>query len=219
VIAEQIPGFCEIAVILGGSNAGDHPELIHEVRLVEESAFECYLRPVNSVPTLHQHVDVVKTKDAAKEFWRQTNLGFEDRQKPSMAEDRLSGDFAYRGAHCATALVTASSRRPAEADARNATSSRRDLMTINNNRTKDEAAIQELIDGFVKAIRAKDIHGVMSVFAPEVVSFDLGPPLQHGGGEPFMKRWQELFDSYQNAIEIRGPRSQRHGKRRRGIQP
>jgi ketosteroid isomerase-like protein len=58
-----------------------------------------------------------------------------------------------------------------------------------------------LIDGFVKAIRAKDIHGVMSVFAPEVVSFDLGPPLQHGGGETFTNRWQELFESYQNAID------------------
>jgi ketosteroid isomerase-like protein len=54
-------------------------------------------------------------------------------------------------------------------------------MTTDSSRTKDEAAIRELIDGFVKAIRAKDIYGVMSVFAPEVVSFDLGPPLQHGG--------------------------------------
>jgi uncharacterized protein (TIGR02246 family) len=73
-------------------------------------------------------------------------------------------------------------------------------MTIEENRTKNEAAIRELIDGFVKAIRAKDIDGVISVFAPEIVSFDLGPPLQHGGGETFMKRWQELFESYQNPI-------------------
>jgi uncharacterized protein (TIGR02246 family) len=74
-------------------------------------------------------------------------------------------------------------------------------MTIDKNRTKDEAAIRELIDGFVKAIRARDIHAVMSVFAPGVVSFDLGPPLQHGGGEAFTKRWQQLFESYQNAID------------------
>jgi uncharacterized protein (TIGR02246 family) len=74
-------------------------------------------------------------------------------------------------------------------------------MTIDKTRTKDAAAIRELIDGFVKAIRAKNIDGVMSVFAPEVVSFDLGPPLQHGGGEAFMKRWQGLFESYQNAID------------------
>ena len=41
----------------------------------------------------------------------------------------------------------------------------------------------------------------MSVFAPEVVSFDLGPPLQHGGGETFMKRWRELFEAYQNPVD------------------
>jgi len=62
-----------------------------------------------------------------------------------------------------------------QANGRNATSSAQDPMTTDNNRTKDEAVIRELIDGFVKAIRAKDIHGVMFVFAPEVVSFDLGP--------------------------------------------
>jgi len=74
-------------------------------------------------------------------------------------------------------------------------------MVIQENRTKNEAAIRELIDGFVKAIGAKDINGVMSVFASKVVSFDLGPPPQHGGGETFSKRWQELFESYQSPID------------------
>lgn len=73
-------------------------------------------------------------------------------------------------------------------------------MASEEDKTKNEAAIRELIDGFVKAIRTKDINGVMSVFAPEIVSFDLGPPLQHGGGETFVKRWQELFESYQGPI-------------------
>ncbi len=65
---------------------------------------------------------------------------------------------------------------------------------------KNETAIGELIAGLVKAIRGKDVDGVMSAFAPEIVSFDIGPPLQHGGGETFMKRWQELFESYENPI-------------------
>jgi len=73
-------------------------------------------------------------------------------------------------------------------------------MIIGKNKTNYEAEIRELIDGFVKALRAKDINGVMSVFAPEIVSFDFGPPLQHGGGETFIKRWQELFESYQSPI-------------------
>jgi len=74
-------------------------------------------------------------------------------------------------------------------------------MTIETNRTTDEVAIRALVDRFANAIRAKDIHGVMSVFATDVVSFDFGPPLQHGGGEPFMKRWHELFEAYQSAID------------------
>ena len=102
---------------------------------------------------------------------------------------------------CIVALVTGCSRRPNEADSRNRTPSLQNPMTMEENRTKDEAAIRELIDGFVKAIRAKDINGVMSVFAPEVISFDLGPPLQHGGGDTFTKRWQELFESYQSPID------------------
>jgi ketosteroid isomerase-like protein len=68
-------------------------------------------------------------------------------------------------------------------------------MTIKENRAKSDAAIRELVDGLVRTIRAKDTNAVMSVFAREVVSFDLGSPLQHGGGETFMKRWQVLFES------------------------
>lgn len=74
-------------------------------------------------------------------------------------------------------------------------------MTNKETGTKNEAAIRELIDGFVKAIHAKDIQGVMSVFVPEVISFDLGPPLEHAGGEAFTKRWLELFESYQSPID------------------
>jgi uncharacterized protein (TIGR02246 family) len=102
---------------------------------------------------------------------------------------------------CIVALVTACSRRADEASVHNAIPSPQNTMTNEENRTKNEAAIRELVDGFVKAIRAKDINGVMSVFAPEVVSFDLGPPLQHGGGEEFTKRWQELFDAYEGPID------------------
>lgn len=67
-------------------------------------------------------------------------------------------------------------------------------MPNSDDTTKDETAIRALVDAFVKAIRARDIDAVMSAFAPDVVSFDLGPPLAHGGGEEFRKRWQGLFE-------------------------
>ena len=65
----------------------------------------------------------------------------------------------------------------------------------------DEAAIKTLIEGFAQAIRARDIDAVMAVFAPDVVSFDLGPPLRHRGGEVFADRWRALFDSYAGPID------------------
>jgi len=55
-------------------------------------------------------------------------------------------------------------------------------MTTKETRSKSEVAIRELIDGLVTAIRAKDINRVMSVFALEVVSFDLGPRCNMGTG-------------------------------------
>lgn len=102
---------------------------------------------------------------------------------------------------CSLALVTGCAHRPNEISGRNAALTAHDNMRAEEHRTKSDTEIHELIDGFVKAIRAKDMNGIMSVFAPEVVSFDFGPPLQHGGGHDFEKRWQELFESYQGPIQ------------------
>ena len=69
-------------------------------------------------------------------------------------------------------------------------------MTVSDDALTDETAIRELVDGFVRAIRAGDIDGVLSVFAPDVASFDLGPPLKHGGGAEFHRRWQAFFAAH-----------------------
>jgi uncharacterized protein (TIGR02246 family) len=77
-------------------------------------------------------------------------------------------------------------------------------MTIKN-QTNDEAAIRELIDRFAKAFRAKDVDGCMAVFAPEIVSFDILPPLRAVGADAFVKHWQEFFESYQGPIHVEFP--------------
>ena len=41
----------------------------------------------------------------------------------------------------------------------------------------------------------------LTVFSSEVVSFDMGPPLQHGVEVEFMKRWRELFEAYEGPID------------------
>ena len=67
--------------------------------------------------------------------------------------------------------------------------------------TKNEAEIRELIDGFVGAISDKDIDGVMSIYAPDLVAFDIVPPLQYESAEPFRKVWQGIFELFQDAIQ------------------
>jgi ketosteroid isomerase-like protein len=69
----------------------------------------------------------------------------------------------------------------------------------------DEARIRQLIEGWAKSLRAKDIHGVMSHYAPDILVFDLAPPLQYLGADVYRKNWEEWFTSWQGPIgcEIR----------------
>jgi uncharacterized protein (TIGR02246 family) len=68
------------------------------------------------------------------------------------------------------------------------------------NRTSEEAEIRQLIDGFQRAIRTKDISGVLSVYAPDIVSFDLVPPMQHVGIAAYRRPWEETFASFESPI-------------------
>jgi uncharacterized protein (TIGR02246 family) len=67
-------------------------------------------------------------------------------------------------------------------------------------RTSEEAEIRQLIDGFQRAIRAKDLSGVLSVYAPDIVSFDLVPPMQHVGIAAYRRPWEETFASFEGRI-------------------
>jgi ketosteroid isomerase-like protein len=57
----------------------------------------------------------------------------------------------------------------------------------------DQAAIREHIDRLVEAIRAMDLDSMRSIYAPDIVSFDAGPPLQRVGAEAKCKNWEEAF--------------------------
>jgi hypothetical protein len=60
------------------------------------------------------------------------------------------------------------------------TSSRQEeTMTVEANKKNDEAAIQRLLDDGIRSVRSKNIEGVMSLYAQEVVSFDIVPPLRY----------------------------------------
>jgi uncharacterized protein (TIGR02246 family) len=69
-----------------------------------------------------------------------------------------------------------------------------------HDQTGEESGIRQLIDGFQRAIRAKDLGGVLSVYAPEIVSFDLVPPMQHVGIAAYRRPWEETFASFEGPI-------------------
>src|SRR6266566_7779273 len=68
-------------------------------------------------------------------------------------------------------------------------------MTVEEARKNEEAEIKRVIEGYVEALHAKDIDGVMSMYAPEIVTFDVVPPLQYVGADAMRKRWEEVFSS------------------------
>jgi len=49
-------------------------------------------------------------------------------------------------------------------------------MTIETSRAGNEAQIRERIEGWAKALRAKDVDAVMSYYTRDVLSFDLAAP-------------------------------------------
>ena len=73
-------------------------------------------------------------------------------------------------------------------------------MTVEKTKKNEEAEITRVIEGGVEAIRGKNIEGVMALYAPEVVSFDIVPPLQYVGAEAFRKAWEAVFSSFQGPI-------------------
>jgi uncharacterized protein (TIGR02246 family) len=61
----------------------------------------------------------------------------------------------------------------------------------------DEADIRRRIDNCANALHAMDLEGVMALYAPDIVSFDIVPPLRHVGAEAKRKNWVDVFATYQ----------------------
>lgn len=72
-------------------------------------------------------------------------------------------------------------------------------------REVDETEIRRLIDRIVEGIRAKDLKALERVYAEDVVSFDVEPPLQHVGIAAKLKNWTNVFTFFEEvSYEVRG---------------
>lgn len=63
-----------------------------------------------------------------------------------------------------------------------------------------EALIRQRVADWAQAIHARDVDGVLSFYAPDIVSFDIGPPLRYAGIDRKRQAWQAMFASYAGAI-------------------
>jgi uncharacterized protein (TIGR02246 family) len=65
----------------------------------------------------------------------------------------------------------------------------------------DEADIRQRIAKLTEAIRAMDIDAVAPIYAPDIVSFDIEPPLRHMGAEAKKANWRKVFAAYEHPLE------------------
>jgi len=70
-------------------------------------------------------------------------------------------------------------------------------MSASSTRTVNEAAIRELVESWARAVRAKDLDGILANHSTDILMFDVPPPLQSKGIEAYKKTW-ELFFSWSN---------------------
>jgi uncharacterized protein (TIGR02246 family) len=56
-----------------------------------------------------------------------------------------------------------------------------------------ENLIRQRVDDWAKALSAKDIDGAMSLYAHDIVSFDVDPPLRYAGTDNKRRAWQAFF--------------------------
>jgi ketosteroid isomerase-like protein len=61
----------------------------------------------------------------------------------------------------------------------------------------EEAAIRGQIEKVIDGLRAKDLDTLREPYAPDVVSFDVEPPLQHVGIEAKLASWTRVFQVFE----------------------
>ncbi|MFE0256229.1 YybH family protein [Streptomyces sp. NPDC059010] len=71
-------------------------------------------------------------------------------------------------------------------------------------READEAEIRRQIGKVVEGLRDRDLEGLGRLYATDVVSFDVEPPLQHVGVAAKVRNWANVFVFFESVTyEVR----------------
>jgi uncharacterized protein (TIGR02246 family) len=74
-------------------------------------------------------------------------------------------------------------------------------MTAPKSEASDEAQIRQLLEQWGQALHTKDLHTLMSYYAPDILTFDILPPLQYQGIDTYRKNFEAWFAAVQGPIE------------------
>lgn len=74
--------------------------------------------------------------------------------------------------------------------------------------TDGAQAIKVQRDGWKAAFESRDVDAIMRFYAPNVVLFDMMPPLQFEGEKANRDNWVVFFDQFEGPIEIEFAREQ-----------
>ncbi|TDD02297.1 DUF4440 domain-containing protein [Nonomuraea deserti] len=65
-----------------------------------------------------------------------------------------------------------------------------------------ESEVRAMLDRRVEACRAKDLDKLMSLYASDIVYFDVVPPLQFKGSDEVRRNFKRWFDEYEGSIGL-----------------
>ncbi|HEX6526354.1 MAG TPA: nuclear transport factor 2 family protein [Streptosporangiaceae bacterium] len=68
--------------------------------------------------------------------------------------------------------------------------------------SSNNSEIRSLLDGRVDACKTKDIDRLMSLYSPDIVYYDVVPPLQFVGSDEVRRNFLRWFDEYDGPIGL-----------------
>jgi uncharacterized protein (TIGR02246 family) len=65
----------------------------------------------------------------------------------------------------------------------------------------EEAGVRAVIDALTEAVRARDVEAMLSQCDPDIVTFDMVPPIKHKGAEAIRSIWVKTLASFEPPLE------------------
>jgi uncharacterized protein (TIGR02246 family) len=65
-----------------------------------------------------------------------------------------------------------------------------------------QTEIRALFDSQAEAIRTKDVDRLMSLYSPDILYFDVVPPLRYAGSAALRGRFLQWFDAYEGSTSV-----------------